>query len=207
MLKYIFFVLFFGFLLHHLAVRISLPIYDFLQVIIVLIQVYNWEIRYWLIGLSLWTCWYFILMRDSLPIWLKGSQFQGYRITFTFKIVLRFLARETRDECCHSPRERRTRQWRDWVLNETNMATDHWPERTLVQWIGSKVKKLDFWNSDLSFSSSFTYSSTLGFIHDLKTLAGGMAEVVKNLARVLWGKLPGVSLCLILAISQKTMVS
>ena len=87
MLKYIFFVLFFGFLLHHIAVRISLPIYDFLQVIIVLIQVYNWEIRHWLIGLSLWTCWYFILMRDSLPIWLKGSQLQGYWITFTFKVA------------------------------------------------------------------------------------------------------------------------
>ena len=54
--KYIFFVLFFCLLLHHLAVRISLPIYDFLQVIIVLIQVYNWEIRHWLIGLLLWTC-------------------------------------------------------------------------------------------------------------------------------------------------------
>ena len=42
--KYILFVLFFCLLLHRLAVRISLPFYDFVQVIIVLIQVYNWEI-------------------------------------------------------------------------------------------------------------------------------------------------------------------
>ena len=41
----------------------------------------------------------------------------------------------------------------------------------------------------MSFNSSFTYSSTLGFIHDLEILARGIAEVVKNLARVLWGKL------------------
>ena len=34
----------------------------------------------------------------------------------------------------------------------------------------------------MSFSSSFTYSSTLGFIHDPKILALGMAEVVKNVA-------------------------
>ena len=38
LLKYIFFVLFFCFLLHRLAVRISLPFHDFLQVIIVLIK-------------------------------------------------------------------------------------------------------------------------------------------------------------------------
>ena len=40
------FVLFFCLLLHRLAVRISLPFYDFLQVIIVLNQVYNWGIRH-----------------------------------------------------------------------------------------------------------------------------------------------------------------
>ena len=63
------------------------------------------------------------------------------------------------------------------------MATDYWPER-----LCSKLD-LDFWNSDLSFSSSFTYSLTLGCIHDLRNLARGIAEVVKNLARVLWGNL------------------
>ena len=44
-LKYIdIFVLFFCLLLLRLAVRNSLPFYDFLQVIIVLNQVYNWGI-------------------------------------------------------------------------------------------------------------------------------------------------------------------
>ena len=37
-----------------------------------------------------------MLMRDSLPILLKGLQSQGWWITFKFKIVLRFLGmRET----------------------------------------------------------------------------------------------------------------
>ena len=44
--NHIFFVLFFCLLLHGLAVRISLPFHIFLQVLIVLIQVYNWEIRH-----------------------------------------------------------------------------------------------------------------------------------------------------------------
>ena len=47
--KYIYsnkFIYIFIKLLHRLAVRISLPFSDFLQVIIVLIQVYNWEIRH-----------------------------------------------------------------------------------------------------------------------------------------------------------------
>ena len=41
-----FIILFFCLLLHRLAVSIRLPFHDFLQVIIVLIQVYNWEIRH-----------------------------------------------------------------------------------------------------------------------------------------------------------------
>ena len=45
-LEYIFFVLFFCVLLHRLAARISLPFYDFLQVIIALNQVYNWETQH-----------------------------------------------------------------------------------------------------------------------------------------------------------------
>ena len=45
--KYIFFVLFFSLLLHRLAVRKDqFAVLYFLQVIIVLIQVYNWEIRH-----------------------------------------------------------------------------------------------------------------------------------------------------------------
>ena len=32
-------------------------------------------------------------------------------------------SRETRNEYCESPCARRTRQSRDWVLTETNMAT------------------------------------------------------------------------------------
>ena len=44
--KQIFFVLSFCLLLHHLAIRISLVFNDFLQVITVLIQIYNWEIRH-----------------------------------------------------------------------------------------------------------------------------------------------------------------
>ena len=44
--EYVFFVLFFWLLLHSLAVKISLPSYDFLSIIIVLIQVYNWQIRH-----------------------------------------------------------------------------------------------------------------------------------------------------------------
>ena len=37
-----------------------------------------------------------MLMRESLPILLKGLQLQGWWITFTFEIVLRFLGmRET----------------------------------------------------------------------------------------------------------------
>ena len=37
-----------------------------------------------------------MLMRESLPILLKGLLLQGWWITFTFKIVLRFLGmRET----------------------------------------------------------------------------------------------------------------
>ena len=44
--NYILFVLFFCLLLHCLAVRISLPFHIFLQVVIVLIQVYNWEIQH-----------------------------------------------------------------------------------------------------------------------------------------------------------------
>ena len=42
----ILFLLFFCLLLHCLAVRISLPFHIFLQVVIVLIQVYNWEIQH-----------------------------------------------------------------------------------------------------------------------------------------------------------------
>ena len=41
-----FFALFFYLLLHRLAVRIRLPFYDFLQVIIVLLQAYYWEFRH-----------------------------------------------------------------------------------------------------------------------------------------------------------------
>ena len=41
----------------------------------------------------------------------------------------------------------------------------------------------------MSFSSSFTYSSTLGFILDRKILALSMAGVLKNLAPVFLGKL------------------
>ena len=45
--KYIFFVLFFSLLLHRLAVRKDqFAVLYFLQVIIVLIQFYNWEIRH-----------------------------------------------------------------------------------------------------------------------------------------------------------------
>ena len=44
--KQIFFVLSFCLLLDYLAIRISLAFYDFLQVITVLIQIYNWEIRH-----------------------------------------------------------------------------------------------------------------------------------------------------------------
>ena len=44
--NYILFVLLFCLLLHCLAVRISLPFHIFLQVVIVLIQVYNWEIQH-----------------------------------------------------------------------------------------------------------------------------------------------------------------
>ena len=40
----VFFVLFFCLLLHSLAVKISLTFYDCLPIIIVLIQVYNWQI-------------------------------------------------------------------------------------------------------------------------------------------------------------------
>ena len=44
--NYIFLVLFFCLLLHCLAVRISLPFHIFLHVVIVLIQVNNWEIQH-----------------------------------------------------------------------------------------------------------------------------------------------------------------
>ena len=44
--NYTFFVLFFCLLLHRLAVRISLPFHIFLHVVIVLIQVNNWEIQH-----------------------------------------------------------------------------------------------------------------------------------------------------------------
>ena len=37
----------------------------------------------------------------------------------------------------------------------------------------------------MSFNSSFTYSSTLDFIDELKILARVMGEVLKNLVRVL----------------------
>ena len=54
--RYIF-VLFFRLLLHRLAVRITSAFHISLQVVIELIQVYNWEIRqHATIGLSLWTC-------------------------------------------------------------------------------------------------------------------------------------------------------
>ena len=33
--------------------------------------------------------------------------------------------RKTRNECCKSPRAKGMRQSRDWVLQETNMATDY----------------------------------------------------------------------------------
>ena len=44
--EYIYIFLFFCLLLHRLAVSTSLPFYDVLQIIIVLIQVYNWESRH-----------------------------------------------------------------------------------------------------------------------------------------------------------------
>ena len=59
-----------------------------------------------------------------------------------------------------------TRQSRDWVPNETNMATDFDQAEHVCSKLDLKVTELDFWNSDLSFSSSFTYSSTVGFIND-----------------------------------------
>ena len=55
-------ILFFCLLLHRLSVRISLPFYDFLEVIIILIQVYkSWGPKQLgdpapVNGLSLWTC-------------------------------------------------------------------------------------------------------------------------------------------------------
>ena len=57
--KYIFFVLFSCLLLHRLATRISLPISIFSSYYCTDL-VYSWEIRP-VNGLSLWTCWYFIL--------------------------------------------------------------------------------------------------------------------------------------------------
>ena len=44
---------------------------------------------------------------------------------------------------------------------------------------------LDFKNSDLSFISSLTYSSTLGFIYGLQFHGHDVADVVKNPPRVL----------------------
>ena len=97
----------------------------------------------------------------------------SYEYSRDAKRVLRKLARET-----HALIERlgsKRNQYGDGLTTQD----------TCVVKIGSKVTKLDFWNSDLSFSTSFTYSSTLGFIDDLKILARGLAEVVKNRARVL----------------------
>ena len=52
-----------GLLLHRLAVRISLPFHIFLQVVIVMIQVYNWKIRHHSLvcrsGLDDFLYWYF----------------------------------------------------------------------------------------------------------------------------------------------------
>ena len=57
-IKMYIFCFIFSLLLHRLAVRITLAFHISLQVVIELIQVYNWEIRHHhaLIGLSLWTC-------------------------------------------------------------------------------------------------------------------------------------------------------
>ena len=44
---------------------------------------------------------------------------------------------------------------------------------------------LDFKNSDLSFVSSLTYSSTLGFIYGFQIHGHDVADVVKNPPRVL----------------------
>ena len=58
--------LFFCLLLHRLAVKISLPFHIFLTSLIVLIQVYNWEIRHH--SLLLWTFWHFIHFEFFSPI-------------------------------------------------------------------------------------------------------------------------------------------
>ena len=44
---------------------------------------------------------------------------------------------------------------------------------------------LDFKNSDLSFISSLTYSSTLSFIYGFQIHGHDVADVVKNPPRVL----------------------
>ena len=55
--------------------------------------------------------------------------------------------------------------------------------------IRPKVTFLDFSNSDLISIGSLTYSLTLGFIHGIKIHGCRIAEVVKNQAHVLGGKL------------------
>ena len=55
--------------------------------------------------------------------------------------------------------------------------------------IRPNVTFLDFSNSDLISIGSLTYSLTLAFIHGIKIHGCTIAEVVKNPAHVLWGKL------------------
>ena len=67
-----FFVLFFCLLLHLLAVRISLPFHIFIQVVIVLIQLYNWEIRHhsFVCRCGLADILYIILFTSCYILWL-----------------------------------------------------------------------------------------------------------------------------------------
>ena len=67
-----FFVLFFCLLLHLLARRISLPFHIFPQVVIVLIQVYNWEIRHhsFVCRCGLADILYIILFTSCYILWL-----------------------------------------------------------------------------------------------------------------------------------------
>ena len=71
---------------------------------------------------------------------------------------------------------------------ETNMAA-YMSTKHVCRKIRPKVTFLDFSNSDLLSIGSLTYSLTLGFIHGIKIHGCRIAEVVKNLTHVLWGKL------------------
>ena len=71
---------------------------------------------------------------------------------------------------------------------ETNMAA-YMSTKHVCGKIRPNVTFLDFSNSDLISIGSLTYSLTLAFIHGIKIHGCTIAEVVKNPAHVLWGKL------------------